>query len=229
MTRLLLINPNTSAATTDAMIAIARGAAPAGVEITGATVVASVPLITDEESLGLAAIAVAAMAAELDSEDWDGVIIAAFGDPGIDAVRARLSVPVTGIGEAGIAEAARDGRRFSIVTTTPLLAAAIARAAAHYVGFRGVRLTPGDPAALTADPAALQAALERCCVDSIKLDGAEAVVIGGGPLAAAARTIALRLAMPIIEPVPAAVCLAGNRAAPVRHGPCVTKLHRGGE
>ena len=42
MTRLLLINPNTSAATTAVMVGIARGAAPAGVMITGATVAAGV-------------------------------------------------------------------------------------------------------------------------------------------------------------------------------------------
>lgn len=220
MTRLLLINPNTSAAATAAMVAVAREAAPAGVGITGATVATGVPLITDEGSLALAADAVSALAAGLDAEDWDGVIVAAFGDPGIDALRARFPIPVTGIGEAGVAEAARDGRRFSVVTTTPLLAAAIRRAAARHGGFRGVRVTPGDPVALTADPAALQAALERCCVDAAELDGAEAVVIGGGPLAAAARAIAPHLAVPIVEPVPAAVRLAIDRAIPLRHSPC---------
>lgn len=225
MTRLLLLNPNTSAATTAAMVAIAQAAAPEGVGITGATAATGVPLITDEGSLALAADAVCALAAGLDPDGWDGVIVAAFGDPGIDALRARLSVPVTGIGEAGLAEAARDGRRFSVVTTTPLLAAAIARAASRHAGFRGVRLTPGDPAALTADPAALRAALERCCSDAVGLDGAEAVVIGGGPLAAAARVIAPRLAVPVIEPVPAAVRLAIARAGPSRHGPCSTQSH----
>ena len=230
MTRLLLINPNTSAATTAVMVGIARGAAPAGVMITGATVAAGVPLITDEDALAAAADAVAAWAATLDATGWDGVIVAAFGDPGLAALRQLLPVPVTGIGEAGMAEAAEGGRRFAVATTTPLLAAAIGRAAAGYGPlFRGVRLTPGDPAALTSDPAALLRALERCCADAVELDGAEAVVIGGGPLAAAARTIALRLAVPVIEPVPAAVRLAVSRAPPARHGPCFTKPDRGGE
>ena len=78
MTRLLLINPNTSAATTAAMVAIARDAAPAGVLVEGATVAAGVPLITDEGALAMAADAVAAMAAGINPEHWDGVIVAAF-------------------------------------------------------------------------------------------------------------------------------------------------------
>lgn len=112
-----------------------------------------------------------------------------------------------------MAEAAGQDRRFAVATTTPGLAAAIGRAAAGYGPlFRGVRLTPGDPAALTSDPAALQDALRRCCAEAIELDGAEAVVIGGGPLAAAARALRPLFAVPIIEPVPPAVRLAVRRA-----------------
>ena len=66
------------------------------------------------------------------------------------------------------------------------------------------RLTDGDTSYNMADPARLADALEGAiqrCVD----DGAEAVVIGGGPLAQAAKTLALRMTIPLIEPVPAAV------------------------
>lgn len=212
MMRLLLVNPNTSAATTAAMVAIAREAAPEGVLIEGATAAFGAALITDEATLATAAEAVAALAATLDPRNWDGMIVAAFGDPGLAALRARLPLPVTGIGEAGMAEAAEGGRRFAVATTTPGLAAAIGRMAAGYGAlFRGVRLTPGDPAALTADPAALQDALRRCCAEAVELDGAEAVVIGGGPLALAARALRPLLAVPIVEPVPAAVRLAVQR------------------
>lgn len=216
--RLLLVNPNTSAETTAAMVAIAAEAAPAGVRIEGATARFGAPLITDEASLSLATEAVAALVGTEATEGFDGVIVAAFGDPGLAALRASLRVSVTGIAEAGMAEAAAIGP-FAVVTTTPALSAAIARAASMYghgEQFRGVCLTEGDPHAVMADPARLVAALAASCVEAIRENGAAAIVIGGGPLAVAAR--ALRHAVPaaIVEPVPAAVRLAVERAAAYR-------------
>lgn len=136
-----LLNPNTSAATTAAMVEIARAAAP-GLAIEGRTAPFGAPLITDEPALARGAEAVLAMAdgAGLDRAGPDGtgpngtgpsgtraegLIVAAFGDPGLDALRARLSIPVTGIGEASFRAAAAHGR-FGIATTTPALEAAIA-------------------------------------------------------------------------------------------------------
>lgn len=207
--RLLLVNPNTSVATTDAMLAVARNAASDGVVIEGATARFGEPLITDEAALAVAADAVLDVPR---SPGLDGIIVAAFGDPGLDALRRSQPVPVTGIAEAAMAEAARHGR-FVVVTTTPALAGPIARLADHYghgATFAGVRLTPGDPAAAMADPARLLTALAAACMDAVR-DGASAIVIGGGPLAVAARALSQEMAVPIIEPIPAAVRLASGR------------------
>jgi Asp/Glu/hydantoin racemase len=211
--RLLLVNPNTSAATTDAMLAIAREAAPAGVSIEGATAPFGEPLITDEAALAVAAEAVQALVTGERVTGFDGVIVAAFGDPGLAALRSRLPVPATGLAEAGMGEGAAHGL-FAVVTTTPDLAAAIGRAARAYGHgdvFHGTWLTPGDPRALMADGGRLVAALEEACGEAVAA-GARAIVIGGGPLAVAARALATRLPVPIVEPLPAAVRLALARA-----------------
>jgi Asp/Glu/hydantoin racemase len=212
MTRLVLVNPNTSAATTATMLEIARSAAPAGVELTGAMAASGASLITDESQLATAAEAVLDLLRNL--APADGVIIAAFGDPALAAARALLACQVTGIAEAGMAEAAAGGRPFAVATTTPRLAASITAVAERYghgAIFRRVHLTPGEPETLMANLAALEAALADACHAAMR-DGAEAVVIGGGPLALAARAIAPRLPLPVIEPVPAAVRLAAARA-----------------
>lgn len=212
--RLLLVNPNTSRETTDSMVRIAEAAAPEGVVIEGATAPWGVGLITNEAQLTTASEAVLDLLRGRATLP-DGVIIAAFGDPALEEARTLLSCPVTGIAEAGMAEAAAGGRPFAVATTTPDLAAAIA-ATAHRYGhaslFRGVHLTPGDPAVLMADPERLQEALADACRAAIAA-GAEAVVIGGGPLAVAARAIAPLLPVPVIEPVPAAMRLALERAS----------------
>jgi allantoin racemase len=213
--KLLLINPNTNARTTAALQQIAEDASPAGVTIIAKSAPFGVPLITTPEALAESAKAVLALLAEGIEPGVEGLIIAAFGDPGLFDTRRRTRIPVTGIAEAGMAEAAADGRRFAVVTTTPELVESIAHSARAYGyegRFLGTVLTEGDPNVLTNDPFRLPDALREACLRAVDNLGAEAIVIGGGPLAVSARQIADSLRVPIIEPVPAVVRLAVRRA-----------------
>jgi allantoin racemase len=211
---LKLVNPNTSQTTTDAMVAIAE--AVAGQPVRGLTARFGAPLITDPETLATAARAVAALAPDL--QGAGAVIVAAFGDPGLVELRWRLPCPVTGIAEAGMAEAAALSPCFAVVTTTPALVPSIAAnaAASGHHAFAGTWVTPGDPASLMADPVALSAALDAACRRAIDEGGAGAIVIGGGPLAVAARALAGTLPVPLVEPLPAAVRLTLRRLERLR-------------
>ena len=203
--KIALVNPNTSAGTTAEMVEIAAEAVP-DADIVGVTAPYGAGMITDEAQLATGAEAVVSLGRSV-FEGCAGVIVAAFGDPGLEGLREKLSVPVVGIAEAGMAAAARDGRRFSVVTTTPDLVKAIERRAARYgLGDRlvSVRLTEGPLAETMADPALLVERLGNAIDLAIAEDGAEAIVIGGGPLAVAARTLAPRVTVPLIEPVPQA-------------------------
>ncbi|MFF6773387.1 aspartate/glutamate racemase family protein [Streptomyces sp. NPDC012637] len=205
---MVLVNPNTSAATTRMMTEIARRAlAGTGLRVRGVTVAEGPPVLTDPAALRSAAPhVVTAARAAVASGDCAAVIVAAFGDPGLDSARS-LPVPVVGIGEAALAEAAAGGRRFGIATTTPLLADAIA---AHVdrlgltSAYAGARFTAGDPQQLAARPEPLLAALTAAARACVARDGAEAVVIGGGPLGEAAEALRTRLPVPVVAPVPAA-------------------------
>ncbi len=212
MRRLLLINPNSNRATTEMMVALAQAEAGAGAIVAGATATRAPAMITDPAALDAAAAEVVEIGIA-QAGGHDGLIVAAFGDPGLAELRARVAVPVAGIAEAAMLAAARDkatggGRRFGVATTTPDLAPAIAaRAAALGLAaqFTGIRLTQGDPHVLTADPAALREALALCVRDCIGRDGAEAVIIGGGPLAASAAALQSRFQVPVVAPVAEAV------------------------
>lgn len=213
--RLLLINPNTNAATTEAMATIARETAPDGVRIDALTAPYGVPLITEPDALAVAAEAVLSLAESIAADPPAGVIVSAFGDPGLEALRERLSCPVTGIAEASMQEAAAEARPFAVVTTTPDLVSSItarAQAYGHERLFRGVALTEGDVHALMSDPSRLTEALDKACRHAIEAMGAHALVIGGGPLAQAAKALQGRLAVPLVAPIPAAVRLALRRA-----------------
>ena len=212
-TRFALINPNTNAAATSAMVEIAREAAGAEAEIEGFSAPFGASLITTPAALAEAAKAVLSLAGSLRGR-FDGVLVSAFGDPALEALRALMDCPATGIAEAGMAAAGADGRPFAVVTTTPHLADSIADLALRYgheKSYRGIRLTEGDPAIVHADTDRLLAALEAACLKAIAELGAEAIVIGGGPLARAARHLKTRFSVPIIEPVPEAVKLALRR------------------
>ncbi|MFZ4285315.1 aspartate/glutamate racemase family protein [Variovorax sp. HJSM1_2] len=207
MPKILLLNPNTNAATTQMMADIAQSCLPPGFTVTGISAQAGVSMIINEAEMRAAALEVerswlhAGMA-------WDGVIISAFGDPGIEQVRATAKVPVVGICEASLLDGAANGRRFGVATVTPALADLIQthivrlNLGPHYTG---IRLTDEEPRALAADPAKLLQALTRAAQRCLEDDGADAVVIGGGPLGQAAMQIQTQLQAPIIAPIPSAV------------------------
>ncbi len=204
---ILLINPNTSVASLEMMLAVARPLLPVDFAIRGVCVAAGVPMITTEDALTSAAAEVAAVGVA-EADGVDAIVVAAFGDPGVALLRTFVSFPVIGIGEAAIREAGSDGRRFGIATTTPGLVGAME----HMVGrlsfaaqLTGVRVPDGDPLALAADPPSQQAALAEAATACIEQDGAAAVIIGGGPLSEAARALRGRFAAELIEPVPAAI------------------------
>jgi allantoin racemase len=220
---LLLVNPNTDVRVTAVMGDIARDALSnlnvgTRFEIVTRTVNRGVSLITHEQALSEAAQALIDSLHELDTADLAGVIIGAFGDPGLMQLRSRLKVPVTGLAEASMALAAASiapGGHFAVVTTTPQLADSIVATAwryGHADCFAGVELTPGDPASLMANAQALEDAMYAACLRAIDRRGASALVIGGGPLAQVARALGPRLPVPVIAPIPAAVRCAAQRA-----------------
>ena len=209
MKRILLVNPNTNAATTASMLAIAREAAAGLLQIEAMTAPEGVPMITDALALQQASQVLTGLIPELRAQNWDGVITAAYGDPALQALREGLDCPVTGIGEASMLEAAGYGA-FAVVTTTPELAGSIT-AMAGWLGlgslFGGVYLTRGDAVAVTDDPALLVERLEEACLRAVHEAGGglASLIIGGGPLAVAARVLVERVPVRLIEPVPASI------------------------
>ncbi|WP_145669776.1 aspartate/glutamate racemase family protein [Bradyrhizobium stylosanthis] len=204
---ILLINPNSNEATTTMMVAIARSVVADGFDIVGATARRTPAMIVSPDVLEAAAPEVEEIA-RARSGACCGIIVSAFGDPGLAGIRAAMKLPAVGIGESAMLEAAGNGRRFGVATTTPLLKAKI-DALPEALGLRslytGTRFADGDPEELVRDPARLRAALAGAVEACIAQDGAEAVIIGGGPLGEAARELQPMFAVPVVAPIPSAV------------------------
>ncbi|MHB0769747.1 aspartate/glutamate racemase family protein [Bradyrhizobium sp. 5.13L] len=205
--RILLINPNSLEATTTMMVAIAKSAAADGFDIAGATATRAPTMIVSADALEAAAPEVEEIA-RAQSGECDGIIVAAFGDPGLAGIKVTMKLPAVGIGESSMLEAAENGRRFGVATTTPLLKAKI-DALPDALGLRshytGTRFAEGDPHELMRDPSLLRTALAGAVEACIAQDGAEAVIIGGGPLGEAARELQPIFTVPVIAPITAAV------------------------
>jgi Asp/Glu/hydantoin racemase len=212
---ILLINPNSNDKTTATMTEIAATATE-GVAVEGKSNVGVPPLLTTPKDLADAVPGVVKIGVDGAADDRVGaIIVAAFGDPGLDELRSSVDLPVFGIREQSFREAAKGGRPFGIATTTPdpgLLESFRQTAVALGYGdqFRGTRATPGDPNELMKKSAdELDAALAEA-VRASMADGAEAVIIGGGPLTASALRLQPQFDIPLVVPVIAAAQAAAQ-------------------
>jgi Asp/Glu/hydantoin racemase len=208
--RLLVVNSNTTAAVTERIAAEARRAAPTGTEVTAVTAPFGLPLIVTASDWQVAGTAtLAALGAARGT--YDAAIIACFGDPGLDVAKERAGVPVLGISEAAFHAAAMLGRRFGVVSFTralePMYVDCLARhgLASRCAGFRSGPDFNGDPGTVAEDRAAMVLELID---EAVRLDGADVVIIAGGPLAGLAHSLAPHVPVPLIDGVSAAVALA---------------------
>jgi len=213
--RLLLLNPNTTTALTDRMVAAAGLVAAETTTITARTAPRGVPYIATraEAQIG-GAIALEMLAAC--HHEFDAGIIAAFGDPGLGGARELFSLPIVGLAEAGMLMACTLGRQFSIVT----FAAALEPWYRECVQWHG--LTTRCASIRTLDGAFasivdVQEEKENLLVDlaqkAIAQDGADVILLAGAPLAGLAGKVRKRLPVPVIDCVGAAVKMAEGLAA----------------
>jgi allantoin racemase len=198
--RLALLNPNTSTDDTDAMVALARAALPAGAEVHGLTAETGDAAIEGEVEHVAAAAHVLALIRAHDT--FDGYLVGCFDDPGVHAARELTAVPVVGIGHAAYVSASLVARRFAVITTLrrgipaledALLAHGLRERCAGVLALeRGVREQAGAGAA---EPiVALGAhALEQL--------GADALVLACGAMAATAAEVSARLDVPVCDGV----------------------------
>jgi Asp/Glu/hydantoin racemase len=213
MPRLLLINPNTTAAITDLAarhVAATLRRLPGSLwEIEPATASFGAPYIADEASYAIAGHAALDAYTRL-RRRFDAVLLACFGDPGLFALREASGLPVFALAEASMREASRIGR-YAIVTGgarwKPMLErhARALQLDAQLASIRTVDLTGAQ---IAADPDAALATLAAACRAAAG-DGAQAVILGGAGLAGLAARIAPQLDVPVIDSVEAAARAVG--------------------
>jgi Asp/Glu/hydantoin racemase len=198
--RILLINPNTTESVTALVarhVADVAGDAATFVPVTGAF---GAHYISSRASAAIAAHA-ALDALARHGEGVDAVYLACFGDPGLLALRELAPIPVVGMAEASCLEAAKDGRRFAIVTGGSLWGPMLT----EFVGtmglsdrLTGVRTVAPTGGEIADNPDAALAMLAQACTACATQDGADVVILGGAALAGLAARIQPNVPVPVL-------------------------------
>lgn len=212
--RLLIVNPNTSEAMTRAIGAAAQAAAAAGTEI-----LAVQPSFGPRSIEGHfeEAIAAAGVAEQIhQAPPHDGVVIACFGDPGLDAAREATRAPVLGIAEAAFHAATMLATGFSVVTTLTRTCVIAERLVQRY-GFsaqcRGIHGTDIPVLDLERLDEATLGMIEQQARQALEHDRSGAIVLGCAGMAPLCARLQQRLGVPVIDGVAVAVRFVEGLAA----------------
>ena len=208
--RLVVINPNSTVSMTQKAVAAARKAAP-GADVEGVTCHGSPPAIQGPEDDAICRPFVLAEVDRAAAAGADAIIIACFDDPALDEARARVSVPVLGIGEAGFHAAMMLAGRFSVVTTLPVAIPTLEKNLRHYglapacarVRAAGVKVLDLEDEGSGA-VARVSAEIARAKAE----DGVGAVVLGCAGMADLAARMEVAHGLKVIDGVGAAAAFA---------------------
>ena len=206
---IMVINPNTTAEMTEAVVRAAQRVAAPGTVVVGGTPdsgVASVESNVDEVWGAMGVLQQVRAGAQV---GVDAYVVACFGDTGVPGARESASVPVVGMTEAALMTAALVGARSAVITMprrTREMALRVVRdlGLEHRCVVRAVdvpvaEVTGGSTHLLDLFVAEGQAALA---------EDAEVIVLGCAGLADLVGPLQAALGVPVVEGVAAAVTMA---------------------
>jgi allantoin racemase len=228
---ILVINPNTSQEMTAAIDRV--GQAAAGSDARVVTLCSRQGPHTIEGALD-AALGTAGMleCVAAYAAPFDAVVVACFGDPGVDALRMLVRVPVVGIGAASFTQASFSSQRFAIVTPSIGTAeryAAVAASMGLSRQFLGTYQTQLSVADFESDDPSVIETLVFHAQQAVK-DGAECLLFGCAGIADQIREIEDRAGVLCIASAAAGVtqaiaCLR-HRRTPLDGGPFRAVKHK---
>ena len=234
--RILLVNPNISDSVSDLIRAEASRSASPGTQVEVLTAPFGVAYIETRFEALLGGYAAAQLAAEHHA-GYDAVVVAAFGDPGLPALREVMPIPVTGMTEAALASAHLLGHRISIIAISQRIQAWYREVVEGY-GFGGrlasIRALDRPLSSIGGVQQEHAQALKALAERAVAEDGAEVIILAGAPLAGLARSLHGQLPVPVVDGVSSAVrhaetlaALRPGRALRGSFAPPPAKPHRG--
>ena len=205
--KILLYNPNTSESITDTLYDTAKLVVSEGTTLVPMTAKKGFPYISTKVEAQITGTLVLEKIAEIHSQ-YDAIIIAAFGDPGLIPAKTLFNLPIIGLGEAAMLSACLFGKKFSVISFTNAMASwyeesvEVLGLQSRYAGFRAI-----DGVNLTIDK--IQTLHKKSLIESAKLainiDGGEVVIFAGAPLSGFKKIVQKEISVPVIDCAEAAV------------------------
>ncbi|MGB9868015.1 MAG: aspartate/glutamate racemase family protein [Bacillota bacterium] len=169
--------------------------------------------IQSQSDAALAAPGVVQLALKAQDQGYHAAAIYCFADPGLEAARERVNIPVAGAGESSLLIASSLALKFSVITVLGSLEACIYNTASR-LGIKDRMVSVrwvGIPVPELGDRTRLMEALRREALDAITKDGAHCVVLGCTGMAGVAYTLEAMLLeegfkVPVVDP--AVVCVS---------------------
>ncbi|MDX1891128.1 aspartate/glutamate racemase family protein [Mycolicibacterium sp. 050158] len=214
MTRITVLNPNTSGALTDTIVAAAQVVSGRGVTVTGANPAVGVPSVESHAEEAVAAVGVLDLVRRHQAQT-DAFVVACFGDTGVAAAREVATCPVVGMTEAALQTACLVAHRF-VVVTMPARTVAHSERVVRALGLEhrcSVVAVDEPVAGLVGGSAHLLDAFAEAAHTATATHGSEAVVLGCAGLADLAGPLSRAVGQPVIDGVAAAVGIASGLVA----------------
>lgn len=202
----VIINPNSTAGMTAAMLGVAKSAAP-GLEFIGWTSKDGPPSIQGAEDGTVATAPLLELVQQASDSGAEGIIIGCFDDTALNEAARLARCPVIGIGQAAYHYAALRQWRFSVVTTlavsTPILEHNISTFGLDsYLG--KVRASEVPVLDIEANPTAAAHMITAEALRAEQQDRIDAVILGCAGMVQVVSKVRDALRIATIDPVVAA-------------------------
>ena len=207
--RIVVINPNSSVAVTQAMdSALDPLRFQGGPGIDCVTMSEGPPGIETQEHVDAAVVPICQFVKD-QADGADAFVIACFSDPGLSPARASAGVPVFGIAESAFAMALNYGQRFGVIAILP---ASVTRQE-RYVTQLGLVQRYAASQAVGLGVTELEGPstggrLEAVGRELVDTKGADVLILGCAGMARHRENIERALGVPVIDPAQAAVVQA---------------------
>lgn len=224
MTRILVVNPNTNPKNTKVIADAIAPFAPLGVKVETVSPNKGPVGLESYYHNYIASVNVHKRIVEAEKEGYDGVVIACYGDPGIEGAKELVDIPVVGITEASYALARILATKFLVVVSAET---AVPRQI-RYIKSLGlpdyqyaVRPIGLTVLGVMADRMSAKDMIAKNCEIALKETGSEIIVMGCSGFSGLRAELEKQLNVPIIDPVVAGVQVC---AALIRMGLAQSKV-----
>ncbi|MBM3450896.1 MAG: hypothetical protein FJX78_07970 [Armatimonadetes bacterium] len=159
-----------------------------------------------------------------EANGYDAVLTSCFGDPGIDAMRELVKIPVLAPAETSMHVAAMIGHSFSIVTVLDNVVRPLKKLAKLYgveSKLASIRVLGVSVMMIRTEKDRVYPKAVEACRRCIEEDGADAIVMGCGSMSFYAKEIGEEVGVPVVNPL-----LVSLRAAEMLVGSGLTHSKR---